>query len=61
VSKPRLYDDNLVTNWPQVRVHPVYYDRIGELALRDGKTINSEVHLLLGTLLEAIEEKELET
>lgn len=57
MPRPRLYDDNLVTNWPQVRVHPVYYDKIGELALLNGRAINSEVHLMLGALLEALDKK----
>lgn len=55
MPKPRRYDDNLVTNWPMVRVHPVYYNKLGELALLHKTTLNSELHLLLGTLFEAME------
>lgn len=55
MSKPRLYDDNLVSSWPVARIHPNYYERIGELALLHGRTFNNELQLLLGTLLDAIE------
>lgn len=55
-----MYDDQLVTDWPQARIHPEYYNKIGDLALLHNKTFNAELHMLLGVLLNEMN-KELKT
>lgn len=55
MSRPPLYDDGMVREWPQGRIHPKHYARIIRLSEALGKTFNATLYTLLNTILDEVD------